>query len=65
MSDLSCLLSVGILPSNVHSIQVHTIFLPFFLTKHDLDKINGFISDKRYDINKKLKFSVPFAFRIL
>ena len=39
---------LGKLPPNVYSIQVHAIILPsFFLTKPDLDKINGFISEKR------------------
>ena len=37
----------GNLPPNVYSIQVHAIFLPFFLTKPDSDKINESISEKR------------------
>ena len=62
----------GKLPPNVYSIQVHAIILPsFFLTKPDLDKINGFIPEKsRMTSRKSTKMynnehvRVPF-FRIL
>ena len=51
---LELLFCIGMLPPNVYFIQVHAIFLPsVVLTKPDLNKINGFVSEKRLMTSRK------------